>query len=48
MKDSLSFDPSNTICTQNIHGDTGRVINYIRPKSVHNWLKYQSKCARLQ
>ena len=28
MKGSLSFDPNDAICTQNIHHDTGHVINY--------------------
>ena len=39
MEGSLSFDPNNAIFTQNIHEDTGCVINYIRPTSVQNWLK---------
>ena len=39
MEGSLSFGPNNAILTQNIHEDTGCVINYIRPTSVQNWLK---------
>ena len=41
MKGSLSFDPSNAILMQNIHEGMGHVINYIRVKSVQNWLKNQ-------
>ena len=36
---SLSFDPNNAKFTQNVHEGTGRVNNYVRPKSVQNWLK---------
>ena len=39
MKGFVSFDPNNVLLTQNIHENMGRAINYIRPKSVQNWLK---------
>ena len=39
MRGSVSFNPNNAILTQNIHEDTGRVINHILPKLVQNWLK---------
>ena len=39
MKSSVIFYPDNDKFTQKIHEYAGRVINYIRPKMVENWLK---------
>ena len=47
MKGFVSFDPNDTIFTQNIHEGTGSENSYIGPKSVQNLLKYQCKCGQL-
>ena len=41
MKGSISFDSNNTKFTQKIDECSGRVMHYILPKTVQNWLKNQ-------
>ena len=41
MKGSISFDPNDAKFTQKINECVGRVMHYIRPKTVQNWLKNQ-------
>ena len=38
-KSSVTFDPNNAKFTQKIDDCGGWVINFIRPKTVQNWLK---------
>ena len=41
MKGSISFDPNNAKFTQKIDEYSERVMHYIPPKMVQNWLKDQ-------
>ena len=41
MKGSFSFDPNNVNFTQKIDECSRRVMHYIPPKTVQNWLKNQ-------
>ena len=38
-KCSVTFDPNNAKFTQNIDDCEGWVMNFIRPKTVQNWLE---------
>ena len=41
MKGFVSFDPNNAKFTQKTDECSGRVMHYIPPKTVQNWLKNQ-------
>ena len=48
-KGSISFDPNNAKFTQKIDDCMGRVINFIRPKTmqISNVLDYRGPCEAL-